>query len=83
MTLQLSPELESRLIREAEARGTTPEVYAQELLNQALPSGGSGTGILTREDLAEMLREMAIGSEVLPHLPTSAFSRESFYEEKE
>ncbi len=80
MTLQLSPELESRLAEAAKMRGMEPEDYARQLLEQSLPPLSMGTGILTKEGLEEMLLEMAKGSENLPVLPTSAFSRESFYE---
>ena len=37
MTLVSSPELQSRLVRAAEAQGLTPESYAEKLLPEVLP----------------------------------------------
>lgn len=79
LQLELSPELEARLVREAEAHGSKPEEYAQRLLDESLPLHRAGTGILTPEGVETMLREMAKGSENLPDLPNEAFSRESIY----
>ncbi|MGI8770662.1 MAG: hypothetical protein ACR2JE_04430 [Acidobacteriaceae bacterium] len=77
--LELSPELEARLVREAEAHGTKPEEYAQRLLDESLPyeprKERSQLGI------EEFLRAMAEGSEKLPDLPNEAFTRESIYKD--
>jgi len=82
MTIQveLSPETEARLSAGAQARGVALEQYAGTLLHDALASSATGSGKLTVEEFHKMLREIAEGSEKLPQLPTSAFSRESFYE---
>ena len=84
MTIQveLSPEAEARLAAEAVLRGVALESYAGRLLQQALSTHPSGLGKLTPEQLRAMLKEIAAGSEALPRLPTSAFSRESFYEDR-
>ncbi len=84
MTIQveLSPETETRLAAAAQAHGVALEKYAGTLLHEALASAADGSGRLTEEELRAMLREIAEGSEGLPHLPTSAFSRESFYEDR-
>ncbi|HEX6748225.1 MAG TPA: hypothetical protein VF092_13095 [Longimicrobium sp.] len=39
MSIHLSPELESRLAEEAEARGTTPDLLAEQVLRKHLPAG--------------------------------------------
>jgi len=85
MTIQveLSPETEARLTEEARTRGIPAEEFAGSLLQEALTPPAGGTGILTIEDFHAMLREMAEGSENLPDIPTSAFTRESFYEGRE
>ncbi|HEX4037755.1 MAG TPA: hypothetical protein VHX37_06830 [Acidobacteriaceae bacterium] len=82
MTIQVevSPDIEARLIAAAQARGVAPAKYAEILLHDALASSAGGSGKLTLEQFHTMLREIAEGSEKLPQLPTSAFSRESFYE---
>ncbi len=82
MTIQVevSPEIEARLLAVAQARGVAPEKYAEILLHDALASAAGGSGKLTLEQFRAMLREIAEGSENLPQLPTSAFSRQSLYE---
>jgi len=82
MTIQLELDLETeaRLKAQAIRHGVAPEQYAGEFLRDNLPNYATGTGRLTREDLRAMTRELQEGSENLPKLPTSAFSRESFYE---
>jgi hypothetical protein len=82
MTIQVevSPETEALLAAAAQARGVALEQYAGTLLHDALASSAMGSGRLTVEEFHKMLREIAEGSERLPQLPTSAFSRESFYE---
>ena len=81
MTLQLepSPELEARLVREAEARGVKPEEYAQTVLDQWLPYEPRKAG--NQLGIEEFLRAMAEGSEKLPDLPNEAFIRESIYKD--
>jgi hypothetical protein len=82
MTIQveLTPETEARLTAAAEARGVALEQYAGTLLHEVLAAPPAGSGKLSVDELDAMLREMAEGSERLPHVPTSAFTRESFYE---
>jgi hypothetical protein len=82
MTIQveLDPETESWLAIEAVRRGIAPERYAGEFLRENLPRHATGTGRLTREGLRAMLKRIAVESDNLPKLPTSAFSRESYYE---
>jgi hypothetical protein len=79
LQLELSPELEARLVHEAQARGMKPEEYAQTVLDQSVPlEPGKHRDRLNGE---EFLRAMAEGSERLPHLPNEAFSRESIYKD--
>jgi len=82
MTIQveLTPEAEARLTAAAQARGIALEKYAGTLLYEVLAAPPAGSGRLTVDELDTMLREIAEGSERLPHVPTSAFTRESFYE---
>jgi hypothetical protein len=77
--VELSPEKQARLTAEAMLRGIAPEQYAGKLLDDALTP--VSTGKLTREEFHTMLRELAEDSETLPKLPTSAFSRESIYQD--
>lgn len=80
--VELSPEIEARLTAEAAARGVALEQYAEVILREALATHFGVQGKLSVDELHAMLREIAEGSETLPKLPTSAFTRESFYEDR-
>jgi hypothetical protein len=84
MTIQvkLSPEAEARLAAEARAQGIPAEKVAERLLHEALAARSIPHGNLTVEELHAMLNAIAEGSDKLPRVPTSAFTRESFYEER-
>ena len=80
--LELNPETEARLTAAAQTQGLALEQYAVELLQDALTVPKGCSGRMTPEQLHIMLREIGEGSENLPILPDSAFSRESFYEDR-
>lgn len=80
--LELDPETEARLKAQAVRHGVAPEQYAHKFLRENLPPDASGTVKLTREGLHAMLKEVGEGWENRPTLPTSAFTRESFYEDR-
>ena len=82
MTIQveLNSETEARLMAGAQERGISVEKYAETLLKDAVAPHSQPTGKLSIEELHAMLDAIAEGSEKLPSLPTSAFTRESFYE---
>ena len=82
LQLELKPETEARLAAEAAQRGMAREAYASKLLDSMLMSPRTGTERLTVEEFHKMLAEISSGTENLPSLPTSAFSRESFYEDR-
>jgi hypothetical protein len=82
MTIQieLNPESVEWLDAEAEAQGMALEEYAQRLLRDAIATRSEPHGQMSVEELHAMLNAIAEGSEKLPKVPTSAFTRESFYE---
>ncbi len=80
--IELSPEIETKLIAGAQARGLALEEYAEDLLRDALASHWEPQGKLSVEELHAKLEAIAEGSENLPKLPTTAFTRESFYEDR-
>ena len=84
MTLQvkLNPEMEARLVAQARTQGLSLEQVAQRLLQEALSSRTGPQGNLTVEEFHAMLGALAAGSEELPNLPTTSFTRESFYEDR-
>ena len=80
--VELNPETEERLKAEARAKGLPVEKVAEQLLNEALTGHSLSQGRMSVEEFHRMLDAMAEGSEKLPDLPTEAFSRESFYEDR-
>jgi hypothetical protein len=80
--LELKAEVIERLSSEAKARGIGLEEYAETLLRQAMSLSSAPRKLLSVDDLHTMLAAMAQDAERLPKLATSAFSRESFYDER-
>ena len=84
MTIQieLNPEIMERLAEEAEAQGIALEEYVERLLREAIATHAEPQGQLSVAELRAMLNAIAEGSEKLPKVPTSAFTRQSFYEDR-
>lgn len=78
--IELNPEIAAQLVAGARTRGVPVEEYAESLLRDAIALHVEANGLLSIEELRAMLNAIAEGSDKLPKLPTSAFSRESFYE---
>ena len=81
--VELNPEIEAWLAAGARARGMSIEQYAKSVLHEALAQNSEPSGQLTPEELQAMLKAIAEGSEQLPRVSTSAFTRESFYEDRQ
>ena len=80
--LELNPEIMEWLAVEAEAQGIPLEAYAERLLREAIAKHPEPHGQLSVEELHVMFNEIAEGSDKLPNVPTLAFIRESFYEDR-
>ena len=80
ITVDIRPEVQAELARQAAAQGRAVEAYAASLLEEAvhLPAGASR---LTQDRLENTLREMAQFSHKIPALPDEAFTRESLYQD--
>ena len=82
-SMRIQPQLSSNLMEclsaVAKARGVRLEDYAETLLREAIATHTTPQGHLSLEELQSMLRAIAEGAEKLPKIPTSAFTRESFY----
>ena len=78
--VEIKPETQTELSRQAAARGIDISVYAAKLLEEAahLPSPSNR---LTADQLDEALEELAQFSHKIPLLPDEAFSRESMYQD--
>jgi hypothetical protein len=81
ITVEINPEVQAQLARQAEARGMDVPAYAATLLEEAahLPPGGWKR--LSHDRLQKTLDEMAQFSYKIPSLPDEAFSRESLYQD--
>jgi hypothetical protein len=82
LQLELNAEFVKRLSAEAKARGVRLEEYAESVLREATAAHPGPAGNLSVAELRSMLDAIAEGSDSLPKVPTSAFTRASFYEER-
>jgi hypothetical protein len=78
ITVDITPEVQAELARQAATHGRAVEAYAAILLEEAvhLPAGADR---LSQDRLENTLREMAQFSHKIPALPDEAFTRESLY----
>ncbi len=77
--LELKPDIEANLTAQARAKGVPLDAYLQSVVEdlaraKAAPSASPEDIEATLDRLAEMGRN-------LPHLPSSAFSRKSIYQD--
>jgi hypothetical protein len=80
--VELKPEVAAQLAAEASAQGLPLEKVAERLLQDALASRSVLQGTLSVDKFHAMLKSLASGSEALPNLPTEAFTRASFFEDR-
>lgn len=85
LTIELAPEVEEQLRREAEQQGMASETYARQLLEerllpaQELPFWARAS----REEWLQAFNEWMDSHDAnLPPLPDEAYNRESFYGER-
>ena len=78
ITIDLKPEVQEELNRQAAVHGVDVGAYAASLLEEAAQLS-SGSKTLSRSQLENALRELAQFSHKIPLLPDEAFSRESLY----
>ncbi|HEX4135402.1 MAG TPA: hypothetical protein VHY84_12385 [Bryobacteraceae bacterium] len=76
--IDVKPEVQAELNRQAAAHGIDIGSYAASLLEEAthIPVGARA---LSLDQLDNTLRELAQFSDKIPSLPDEAFSRESLY----
>ena len=80
ITVDITPETQAELARQAAAQGRALEAYAASLLEEvARPT--SGESRLSQRRLENTLLEMAQFSHKIPLLPDEAFTRESLYQD--
>jgi hypothetical protein len=82
--VELKPEIEARLVAEAQDRGVDPSVYAGSVIERAfLPGNGTPRPSRSPEDVRAWLDSLTRFSDKIPQLPEEAFTRESFYQDHE
>ncbi len=80
--LEISPELEQRVIVGARARGLEPNAYASQIVSNAVAADFyTSPKRLSREEFRAAMDRLAELGKVVPPLPDYAFTRESFYED--
>ena len=80
--VELNPEIEAWLAAGARASGVSIEKFAENVLHEALAQNARPSGQMSPEELKAMLKAIAEGSERLPRVSISEFTRESFYEDR-
>ncbi len=82
--IELRPDVEARLIAEAQANGVEPSVYAGTVTERAyLRENGKNKASRSPQEIRAWLDSLAQFSDRIPQLPEEAFTRESFYQEFE
>jgi len=77
--LELKPDIEANLAAQARARGIPLDAYLQGVIEDlARPDADRPASLQDLEATLDALAEMGRD---LPHLPSSAFSRESIYQD--
>jgi len=77
--INIKPEAQAELTRQAMAHGVQPEDYAAALLEEAVHLGAVKK--LTPDQLDRVLKELAQLSDKIPLLPDEAFTREGLYQD--
>ena len=77
--LELKPDVEANLIAQACVRGVPLDAYLQNVIEDLARTKSASPASL--EDLEATLDTLAEMGKDLPHLPSSAFSRESIYQD--
>jgi hypothetical protein len=78
-SMQITVTIPDEIAAQAQARGMSVEAYVQGLVEQARSKSLSAPRPRTRAQIEGFFAAMAEGSENLPVLPTTSFTRESFY----
>jgi len=76
--LELRPEVEAVLADQAKAKGVTLDAYLQDLIEDFVHAHVRAK---RNEELDLALDRLAEMGKNLPHLPSSAFTRESIYQD--
>jgi hypothetical protein len=78
--VNIKPEVETELTRQAAAHGVGLDAYAATLLEEAAHMGAASKK-LSPDQLNRTLQELAQFSAKIPLLPDEAFAREGLYQD--
>jgi hypothetical protein len=81
ISIELKPEVEERLGREASAKGLSVEAYVEDLIERQVADSREGTPRVDMEEVDRVLDALSEGSEDRPAPPPEAYTREAIYQE--
>lgn len=81
INIELRPEVEALLGREAAAKGLSVEAYVEDLIERQVSRPSEEGSHIDLEELERVLDVLSEGSEDRPALPPEAYTRESIYQE--
>lgn len=82
--IKLKPEIEARLVADANAEGIEPAVYAGSMIERVYIRVNSTSRPSRKpEEVRAWLDFLTQFSDKIPQLPDQAFTRESFYHDHE
>ncbi len=79
ISIELKPEVEERLEREASAKGVSVEVYVEDLIERQVSRPSEGASNVDMEEVDRVLDALSEGSEGCPVPPPETYTRESIY----
>ena len=79
--LALKPDVEASLAAQARVRGILLDAYLQSVIEDL--AGAEAVRPASIQDLEATLDALAEMGQGLPHLPSSAFTRESIYQDRD
>ena len=81
ISIELKPEVEERLGREASARGVSVAEYVEDLIEQQVSRQSEGIPHVDMEEVDRVLDALSEGSDAHPAPPPESYTRESIYRE--
>jgi hypothetical protein len=77
--MQVTVNIPDELANQVRARGESPEMFVNRLLEEASRTANDASNRNGTSDLDPFFKAMAAKSEKIPQLPDEAFARDSFY----
>lgn len=82
--MEITVNIPDEVAEKARAMGMTPESYVESLIHLDKPEANSAPSVEERvADMKRFIQELSANSENIPRLPDYAFTRESFYSDRD